>query len=275
MVKAQDVNKLRQQTGAGMMDCKKALVEAEGDFGRAIEVLRKKGKELFASRAGRSTSEGTVWIKINDQANYGVIVALSCETDFVAKNEIFHQLGEAVLNAAFTHRPASIAALLALKTDQFSLQEKITELVGKIGEKIMVSHYASLSSENVASYIHLGNKLGVLVGLEGRHSSQAVEAAKNVAMQVAAMNPLAIDKESVDADVVDQELAIAKEQARRAGKPEVMLDKIAQGRLSKFFRESTLLEQAYIKDNEITIAQYLDSIDPGLTVTDFKRVELS
>lgn len=274
MITAQDVNQLRQQTGAGMMDCKKALMEAEGNFELAIKILRKKGQELYNARASRATSEGAVWTKISSQANYGVMVAISCETDFVAKNEAFQQLGEVVCNAAFTHRPATIEALLRLEMDSIPLQEMVTELVGKVGEKITISHYTALSSDTVASYVHLGNKLGVLVGLEGKPSPQTIEAAQNIAMQVAAMNPLAVDEKRLDTTIIDQELALAKEQARHAGKPEAILDKLAQAKLNKFLKESTLLNQSYVKDHSISVAQYLDSVAPGLTVADFKRVSV-
>ncbi len=275
MITAQDINKLRQQTGAGMMDCKKALTEAGGDFDKAIEILRKKGQEVFAARADRSTTEGAVFAKMNDQNNYGVMIALSCETDFVAKNEAFQQLGQAALDAAFTYQPATTEALLKLEVEGLSLQEKITELVGKMGEKVTISAYATLSSDTVVSYIHLGSKLGVLVGLKGSRGPQVSQAARDVAMQVAAMNPLAVDKEGIDATIVAKELAIAKEQARNAGKPEAMLDKIAQGKLNKFFKENTLLHQPFVKNNEMTLAQYLASVAPNLTVTAFERVSVA
>ena len=275
MITAQDINKLRQQTGAGMMDCKKALTEAGGDFDQAIEILRKKGQKVSAARADRATTEGAVWAKTNEQANYGVMIALSCETDFVAKNEMFQQLGQAALEAAFTHQPATTEALLKLEVAGLSLQEKITELVGKIGEKVTISAYATLNSDTVAAYIHLGSKLGVLVGLKGSQGPQVSKAARDVAMQVAAMNPLAVDKEGIDTTIVAQELAIAKEQARNEGKPEAMLDKIAQGRLNKFFKEHTLLNQPFVKNNEMTIAQYLASVAPNLTVTAFERMAVA
>ena len=274
MITAQDINKLRQQTGAGMMDCKKALTEARADFDKAIEILRKKGQEVSAARADRATTQGAVFATTNDAHNHGVMIALSCETDFVAKNEAFQQLGQAVLETAFTHKPATPEALLQLALEGLPIQEKITELVGKIGEKIAISAYTTLSSETVVSYIHMGSKLGVLVGLKGSHSPQVIAASKDLAMQIAAMNPLAVDKEGIDATIVARELAIAKEQARHEGKPEAMLDKIAQGRLSKFFKEHTLLNQPFVKDNGLTIAQYLASVAPNLTVAAFERVSV-
>lgn len=275
MITAQDINKLRKQTGAGIMSCKKALTEAGGDFDKAIEVLRKKGQKVFAARAERSTTEGVVLAKTNEEANYGVMIALSCETDFVAKNEAFQQLGKAVLDAAFTHQPTTTEALLQLVVEGTSLQERITELVGKIGEKVTISAYTTLSSDTVGTYIHLGSKLGVLVGLKGSRGAQVTAAARDVAMQVAAMNPLAVDKDGIDATTIDKELAIAQEQARNEGKPEAMLDKIAQGRLHKFFKENTLLHQPFVKNNTVTIAQYLASVAPNLTVADFKRTTVS
>ena len=275
MITAQDINKLRQQTGAGMMDCKKALTEAGGDFEKAIDLLRKKGQKISDARADRATTEGAVFAKTNAEGDLGVIVALSCETDFVAKNENFQQLGEDILTAAFTHQPATIEELLSLQIDGLSLQEKITELVGKIGEKVTLSAYNTLSSETVVPYIHMGSKLGVLVGLEGAQGDQVAEAGRDVAMQIAAMNPLAVDQTGVDATVVAKELEIGKEQARNEGKPEAMLEKIAQGRLNKFFKENTLLNQPFIKDNSVTIAQYLTSVAAGLTVKGFKRMSVA
>jgi elongation factor Ts len=273
MITAQYINTLRRQTGAGMMDCKKALTEAAGDFDKATEILRKKGQKISAVRADKATTEGAVFIRTNDAHSYGVMFALSCETDFVAKNEAFQQLGQTILEVAFTHRPATLEVLLGIVVQgTLSVQEKITELVGKIGEKIAINAYATLSSEVVASYIHTGSKLGILVGLAGSHVSQAIEAGKDVAMQIAAMNPLAIDKSGIDTVIVDRELTIAKEQARKAGKPEIMLDKIAQGRLNKFFEEATLLNQPFVKNNGLTVAQYLAGIASNLTVVAFERI---
>jgi elongation factor Ts len=276
MITAKDVNKLRQQTGAGMMDCKKALTEAGGDFDKAIEILRKKGQKVSAERADRATTEGIVLTKANDAHNYGVIVALSCETDFVAKNKAFQQLGQTILETAFTHKPTTLENLLALAVeDDCTIQEKITELVGKIGEKVTISAYTTLNSEVVVPYIHMGSKLGVLVGLQGSHGAQVIAAGKDVAMQIAAMSPLAVDNDGIDAAISDQELAIAKEQARNEGKPEIMLDKIAQGRLNKFLKENTLLNQPFVKNNGLTIAQYLASVAPNLTVVAFERVYIA
>ena len=254
------------------MDCKKALIEAAGDFDKAIEILRKKGQKVSTARADRVTTEGIVLAQTNDAHDYGVVLALSCETDFVAKNEIFQQLGQTILDVAFTHRPATLEELLALKVDNLTIQEKIIEVIGKIGEKVAITAYVTLSSETVVSYIHMGNKLGVLVGLQGSRIPQVVEAGRDVAMQIAAMAPLAVDKDGIDKATLDRELAIAKEQVRNAGMPEMMLDKIAQGRLNKFFKENVLLAQPFVKNNKITTAQYLASVAPNLTVVAFERV---
>ena len=275
MIPAQEVKKLRDQTGAGMMDCKKALTEANGDFEKAIEILRKKGQKVSAARADKVTTEGSVFAKTNDQHSYGVIIVLSCETDFVAKTEAFQLLGQDILNAAFDHQPADIEALLKLTVNGAPIQEKVTELVGKIGEKIAVNVYKTLRSETVVSYLHIGNTLGVLVGLQGAQGPQAIEAGQNVAMQIAAMNPLAVDKDGLDSTIVDKEIAIGVEQARNEGKPEAMLEKIAQGRLNKFFKENTLLHQPFVKDSSQTVIQYLQSIAPTLTVATFERVTVA
>ncbi len=270
MITAQDINKLRQQTGAGMMDCKKALTEAQGDFDQAIDILRKKGQKISAARADRTTTEGAVFAKTNAEGNYGILIGLSCETDFVAKNQAFQELGATILDAAFAHQPSTSDALLALSLEGHTIEEKITDLVGKIGEKVTLSVYATLSSETVVPYIHMG-KLGVLVGLQGAQGPEVIEAGKNVAMQIAAMNPLALDKDGVDSKLAEKELVIAKEQARNEGKPEAMLEKIAQGRLEKFFKENTLLHQPFVKDNSLTIAQYVAQVAPQLAITAFER----
>jgi elongation factor Ts len=276
MITAQDINKLSQQPGAGMMACKKALTEAEGDFDQAVDILRKKGQKVTAARADRATTEGVVFAKTNDDHSQATMLALSCETDFVAKNEAFQQLGNAILEAAFVQQPDAIEDILSLEVEGVAIQEKIVELIGKIGEKVEISGYATLSSEKVVSYIHTGSKLGVLVGLKGGVDSQKViEAGRYVAMQIAAMNPIAVDKEGIDAATIERELVIAKELARNEGKPDAMLEKIAQGRLNKFFKESTLLNQPFVKDNGVTTAEYLKSVSPNLTVSAFKRISVA
>lgn len=273
-ITAQEVNQLRKMTGAGMMDCKKALVEAEGDFDKAIEILRKKGQKLSEKRADRETKEGSVFVRTSEDGSEAVLIAFTCETDFVAKNDDFQALGNEIADAAIAGKPADSAALNALSIGEKSVQEMITELVGRIGEKLEVSVYETLSAEQVVSYIHSTGKLGVLVALTGVAGADVSDAGKDVGMQIAAMNPVALDKDGVDATVVAKEIEIGKEQARQEGKPEAILDKIAQGKLQKFFKENTLLSQAFVKDPKTTIAQYLDSVNKGLTVSDFKRVNI-
>lgn len=273
-ITAKEVNKLRQMTGAGMMDCKKALVEADGDFDKAIEILRKKGQKVSASRSDRETTEGSVFVKSSDDLKEAVLVSLNCETDFVAKNDDFQQFGQQILDVAFENKPASVDALKALKLGDLTVGEKITEMVGKIGEKIEIGAYEYMQGEMVVTYVHAGNRLGVLVAMENTNAA-AEDAGKDVAMQIAAMNPVALDKDSVDQATIDRELEIGKEQARAEGKPENMLDKIAQGKLNKFFKENTLMNQSYVKDPGMTITQYLDSVNKGLKVTKFKRVSVS
>ncbi len=273
-ITAQDVNKLRQMTGAGMMDCKKALTEADGDFDKAVEVLRKKGQKVSASRSDRETSEGVVFVKEGDAQQEAVLISLNCETDFVAKNDDFLQAGEDILAAAFKERPASVNELKQLKVGNLTVDEKLSELVGKIGEKIEIGAYEVLKGETVVSYIHANKKLGVLVALANT-DGKGGEAGKDVAMQIAAMNPAALNEAQVDQATIDQELRIGREQAEAEGKPENMLDKIAQGRLKKFFKDNTLENQAFVKDNSLTVSKYLDSVNKGMKVTEFKRVSVS
>ena len=274
VISAADVNKLRQMTGAGMMDCKKALTEAEGDFEKAIEILRKKGQKVSASRSDRDAKEGSVFVKTSDDKKEAVLIALNCETDFVGKNEEFQSLGKLIVETAFVNKPADKEALLALKAGELSLNDKIVELIGKIGEKIEVSEYVHMKGEAVVPYIHAGSKLGVLVSLKGVNGKDVTDAGKDVGMQIAAMNPVAVDETQVDKSVIEKELEIAKAQILAEGKPENMVEKIAQGKLNKFFKESTLLPQAFVKDNSKTVAQYLDSVSKGLTVAEFKRVSI-
>lgn len=273
-ITAQDVNKLRSMTGAGMMDCKKALTEADGDFEKAIEILRKKGQKVSASRSDKDAKEGSVFVKTDAGHNEAVLIALNCETDFVAKNEEFQSLGNAIAEVAFTKRPASKEVLLAEKAGDLTVQEKITELVGKIGEKVEVSEYVQMSGEAVIPYIHAGSKLGVLVSLKGVNGKDVADAGKNVGMQIAAMNPVAVDETSVGAAVIEKELEIARAQVIAEGKPANMVEKIAEGKLKKFFKDNTLVHQPFVKDNSKTVAQYLDSVSKGLAVADFKRVAI-
>lgn len=272
-ISASDVNKLRQQTGAGMMDCKKALIEANGDFEAAIDYLRKKGAKVAASRQDRDSNEGVVIAKTTADGKKGVIIELNCETDFVAKNADFIAFAEQIADIAVSQSPASLDALKQLEINGVKISGLLLDNTGKIGEKIDVSKYETIEAEKVVAYIHGNYRLGVLVGL-----SQAVEGAdeagKDVAMQIAAMNPVAIDKEDVDVRTIERELEIAKEQVRAEGKPEEMVEKIAQGKLNKFYKESTLLNQEFVKDSSKNIRQFLDGVAKGLTVTVFKRVQL-
>lgn len=273
-ITAKDVNKLRQMTGAGMMDCKKALTEAEGDFDKAVELLRKKGQKVSASRADRETSEGVVFAKTNDNGTEGALIAFTCETDFVAKNEEFVQLGNQIAELAFAQKPDSIEALNSLSLGDLTVGEKIVELTGKIGEKLEVKSFEVMTGEAVVPYIHSNGKLGVMVALANVNGASIEDAGKDVAMQIAAMNPVAVDKDGVDPATVEKEIEIGKEQARQEGKPENIIEKIAMGKLNKFYKENTLLSQAFVKDSSVNITQYLDSVSKGLTVSEFKRVSI-
>ncbi len=261
-------------TGAGMMDCKKALTEADGDFEKAIEILRKKGQKVSASRSDKEAKEGSVFIKVSDDKKEAVLIALNCETDFVAKNEEFQALGKLIAETAFSTKAASKEALMAEKVGGLTLNEKVTELVGKIGEKLEVSEYVRMNGEAVVPYIHAGSKLGVLVSLKGVNGKDVTDAGKDVGMQIAAMNPVAVDEKSVDKAVIEKELEIAKAQILAEGKPANMVDKIAQGKLQKFYKDNTLVHQIFVKDNSKTVAQYLDGVSKGLTVAEFRRVTI-
>ncbi|KRO69375.1 MAG: elongation factor Ts [Cryomorphaceae bacterium BACL7 MAG-120322-bin74] len=270
-ITAADVNKLRQMTGAGMMDCKKALTEANGDFEAAIDVLRKQGQKVAAKRADRNATEGAVIAITNADQTLGVVISLNCETDFVAKNEGYVAMATKMAEIALAGFPKNKEALLALAFEGgLTVADKLTEQTGVIGEKIEIAFYESIEGACVGAYIHAGNKLGTLVALSG----SAPEAAKDVAMQVAAMNPVALNKDSVPAEAIERELDIARDQIRQEGKPEEMVDRIAQGKLSKFFKENTLVEQDFIKDSKQSVANYLTSVSAGLVVTGFRRVGL-
>lgn len=271
-ITAADVNKLRTITGAGMMDCKKALVEAEGDFDKAIEILRKKGQKVAANRADRESSEGAVIAVVNADKTEGVVISLNCETDFVAKNETFVKLANDF--AALALESASLEDLLAKDYNGITVAEKLTEQTGVIGEKIEIGSFERLEGAFVGSYIHAGNRIATLVSLSANVEG-AEEAARNVAMQAAAMAPLALNEEGVDAATVEKEIEIAKDLLRQEGKPEAMLDNIAKGKLGRFFKDNTLINQDYIKDSKMSVSEYVKSIDGGLTVTGFKRVALA
>ncbi len=273
-ISAQEVNKLRQMTGAGMMDCKKALVEADGDFDKAIEILRKKGQKVSEKRADRDTTEGSVFVKTSDDGKTAILIALGCETDFVAKNDEFQQLGKDIIDVAFKNNIRSVEDLKSADLSGIKVEDKIVELVGKIGEKIEVVGFEVVEGEKVVPYIHSNAKLGVLVALANTNGGDVEDAGKDVAMQIAAMNPIAVDKDGVDASVVEKELEIGREQALKEGKPENIVDKIAEGKLNKFYKDNTLLQQAFVKDNSLSVAMYLDSVSKGLTVSQFRRVAI-
>ena len=274
-ITASDVNKLRQQTGAGMMDCKNALVEANGDFEVAGDVLRKKGQKIAAKRGDNEAKEGLVLAQTSEDGTTGVILTLNCETDFVAKNEGYVNFVQSIVDIALVKLPSTAEELKALAyNDKLSVEEKITEQVGVIGEKLDLSSYAVINASKVVAYNHPGNQLATLVGLNSG-SDVVAEAGRQVAMQIAAMNPIAIDKNGVDARTIEREIEVGKELAIQEGKPAEMAEKIAMGRLNKFFQENTLLSQAFVRDNKVTIEQFLDSTEKGLTVSDFKRFSLS
>ena len=273
-ITASDVKKLRDITGAGMMDCKKALAESNGDTEKAIEFLRKKGQKVSAKRADREAKEGVVRAKISSDGNKGVVVKLSSETDFVAKNDDFINLTERFAEIALCKFPDSIEDLLAAEyKDGVTISEKVAEQVGVIGEKIELAEFQKIEAPMVVSYIHMGNKAAVLVGMN-KEGDNFVEVGKNVAMQAAAMKPIALDKDGVDASTIESEIEIGKEQARNEGKPEAMLERIAMGKLNKFYKENTLLNQAYVKDNKVDVRAYVKSVDKELEITDFKHVKL-
>ena len=273
-ITAADVNKLRQQTGAGMMDCKKALTEANGDFDEAVVVLRKRGQKMSANRMDRDAKEGAVIAMTNPERTHGVVVELNCETDFVGKNEDFVALAERIATLALHQAPANLDALLALDMDGAPLSDRLNEQIAKIGERISVSNYKHMEGTNLVPYIHMGNKLGVLVELSNSPNDANFAAGKDVAMQIAAMNPVAVDKDDVDATVVQREIEIGMDQARQEGKAEGMLEKIAQGKLGRFYKDNTLLNQDFVKDGSKSVSKMLTDVEPGLTVKRFTRVAL-
>ena len=274
-ITAADVNKLRQETGAGMMDCKKALVEADGNFDDAKAILRKQGQKIADKRAENATSEGIVLAHISADGKSGKVVALACETEPVSKVPDFQNLAMSILsNAVADHVTTKEALLAEVQADGRSLQDHITDLMGKIGEKVDVVSFEVINADKVVSYIHSNGKLGVLVGLSNINDADVAEVGKDVAMQIAAMKPLALDKDGIDASVIEREIEIGKDQARQEGKPEAMLEKIAMGKLNKFYKDNTLLNQEFVKDGSLTIAQLLDKTSKGLTVSSFKRVSI-
>jgi len=268
-----DVARLRRMTLAGMMDCKKALEEADGNFDKAVEIIRKKGQAVASKRADRDASEGVVLAKVTPDGKYGAMMVLNSESDFVAKNEGFITFATKILDFALMNKPSDLDDLKGLSMDGASVNEKVIEYLGVIGEKIELSYFDKIEAEFVQAYIHPGNKLATLAGFN--KSGLDLQVYKDVAMQIAAMNPVAVDRGDVSEEVIAREIEIGKEQARRDGKPEEMLEKIAQGKLSKFYKESTLLNQEFIKDNKQTVGQYLKSVNKELTVTAFKRFTLN
>ena len=271
-ITAADVSKLRKMTGAGMMDCKKALQEANGDFDKATQIIRKKGQAVASKRADREASEGIVLAKASHDRTKGFMIVLNCETDFVAKNDNFVKFAESILDLSLENQPANLDELKSLTLGGKTVSDAVTEQIGIIGEKLDLSFYDMIDSTQVTAYIHPGNKLASMIGLNKIVSDEQI--GKDVAMQVAAMSPVAVDKDDISQEVQDREIEIGKEQARREGKPEQILEKIAMGKLNKFFKEYTLLNQDFVKEHKKTIKQYLQEKDKDLTVTGFVRFGL-
>ncbi len=276
-ITAAEINKLRQTTGAGMMDCRKALMESDGDFEKAIDYLRKKGQKVAALRSDREAKEGVIIAKTTADNKTGFIITLACETDFVAKNSDFVEFAKSIMEVAVKNNLHSLEELQNAKLDGVTVADKINDQVAKIGEKIQLARFERIDAEAVAAYIHGAYRMGVLVGLT-KNSAPVLEAGKDIAMQIAAMNPVAVDPDSISAEMIAREKAIVTEQIKNdpkmAGKPDEMIDKIAVGKLNAFFKENTLLAQAYVKDAAKTVGDYLKSVDPSVKVTAFKRVQL-
>ncbi len=270
-ITAADVNKLRTITGAGMMDCKKALVESDGDFDLAIENLRKKGQKVAANRSDRESTEGAAIAIVNADKTAGVVITLNCETDFVGKNEGFVKLATDLANQALNYTTKE--DFLASDFNGITVAEKLIEQTGVIGEKIEIKSFEKLEGTFVGSYIHAGNKIATLVSLSANVAG-GEEAARNVAMQAAAMSPIALNEDGVDADIIAKEIEIAKDLLRQEGKPEAMIENIAKGKLGRFFKDNTLVNQDYIKDSSMSVANYIKSVDANLVVTGFRRAAL-
>ena len=271
-ISASEVNNLRKISGAGIMDCKNALVEANGDTEAAIEILRKKGQKVAAKRADRESSEGATIAQVSSDNSVGAIISLNCETDFVAKNESFVSLANQLAELALNYDTKE--DFLNADIDSMTVNDKLIQQTGVIGEKLMIGNFEKISAPFVGKYIHAGNKIATIVGFS-KSVEGIEEASKNVAMQAAAMNPIALDENGVDQDVIEKEIEIAKDQLRQEGKPESMLDNIAKGKLKRFFKDNTLINQAYIKDNKQSVSAYVKSVDNELSITDFKRVSLA
>lgn len=273
-ITAQQVNELRKRTGAGMMDCKKALVETEGDMEKAIDVLRKKGQKVAAKRADREASEGVVLAKVSEDGSYAAAVMVNCETDFVAKNTDFITFTQSILDIAIANKAKNIDELKALSLDGRTVEDLVMDQTGVIGEKIQLGRFEMVESDSTYSYIHPGNRIATIAGFN-KSGGNLADAGKDVVMQIAAMDPVALDKDDVSEDIIKREIEIGMDQARQEGKPEAMLEKIALGKLNKFYKESTLINQSFIKDGKLSVGQYLDSVEKGLTVTGFKRLALA
>jgi len=273
-ITASEVNKLRQQTGAGMMDCKKALVEAEGDFEKAIEILRKKGQKVASSRADRDANEGVVLAKVNSDATKAAIVMLNCETDFVAKNQEIVDFTKSILDLGVERGCTNVAELLATNMNGRTVEENLTDLIGKTGEKLQVTHFDVINGKRTFAYIHPGNRIASIAAFNKDQVAEIAQLGKEIVMQIAAMSPIAIDKDDVDPKVVEKEIEIGRELARQEGKPEEMIEKIALGKLNKFFKESTLLNQESLMDSKKSVRQILTEADKDLTVVAFKRLAL-
>lgn len=273
-ISASEVNNLRKATGAGLMDCKKALTETNGDFDAAVDFLRKRGAKIAAKRADREATEGAVIALTSADNKTGVIVLLSCETDFVAKNEGFVAFAKEIAEVSLAEKPADIATLKTLQVGAVALEARLLEEVAKIGEKIDVVHYELVEGENIVPYIHAGNRMGVLVEMNNAATDANISAGKDVAMQIAAMNPVAVDKDGVDAVTIEREMKIGREQAIAEGKPENIIERIAEGKLQKFYKENTLLNQDFVKDSSMSVAKMLNGVEKGLTIKQFKRVQL-
>jgi elongation factor Ts len=272
-ISAADVAKLRRMTLAGMMDCKKALEESNGDFDKAVEIIRKKGQAVANKRADREATEGVVLSKVASNGKLGAMIVLNSETDFVAKNADFIALANRILDLALAKNPANLEGLKALQLDNTKVGDKVVEYMGIIGEKIELAYFEKIEAPHVQAYIHPGNKLATIAGFS--KTGVDLQVYKDIAMQIAAMNPVAVDKEDVPETIIAQELEIGREQAKRDGKPDNMLDKIAQGKLAKFYKESTLMNQEFVKDSKISVRQYLQSADKELKLTAFKRFNLN
>ncbi len=274
-ITASQVNELRKQTGAGMMDCKKALVESNGDMEQAIDLLRKKGQKVAAKRADRDAKDGVVLSKTNADNSYAAVVMINCETDFVAKNEDFVKYAESILDLAIANKVKDVEALKKLQlSDKRTVEETITDQTGVIGEKIDLGAFEAIEAPFTAAYIHQGNRLATIVGMNLNSNDRLAQIGHEMAMQVAAMDPVGVDEHDVSEDVIRREIEVGMEQARNEGKPEEMLEKIAKGKLNKFYRENTLLNQDFVRENKKAVRQYLSEVDKDLTVTAFKRLML-